>query len=402
MMDIGLIKVEKKELEIQTFKTQKLNLQDEYRFTASKENIVTIEVLEGMAEWNGCEIHALKQYTFDCGSHSIFTWKGCLLKMNINDKSTPYSSSDNNMLMVLNLHGAFDQIREDATKGSGIGPRVMIYGNADSGKSTICQTLCSIGAVVVSKTLPFKDSFNTLNPLVHHYGYKNPSDNICFYIETIKKMARNVECLCKKQPLVNQSGFIINTSSHVADGELQSVIATIKSFKVDIVIIMDSEKLVSDINKHLGNEIVKILLVPKSSGVVEKTRLQKMEMHDSQILEYFYSHDNTLQPCSFELSFDAITLVRMSEPVLPDALMPVKNSQKIEPIVMEPSRDLLHHILSISSATQIEEVTDSHVMGFYCVTDVNMNTRSLKVLAPIHKPSLYTVLILMDNIQYLD
>lgn len=64
----------------------------------------------------------------------------------------------------------------------------------------------------------------------------------------------------------NLGGFVINTCGWVQSGGYQCLIHAAQTFEVDVVVVLDKERLHSELTRDLPN-FVKVLLLPKSGGV---------------------------------------------------------------------------------------------------------------------------------------
>ncbi|CAB3990730.1 polyribonucleotide 5 -hydroxyl-kinase Clp1 [Paramuricea clavata] len=107
-------------------------------------------LLKGQAEIFGTELVLHKKFHFKPGDKiAVFTWDGCIVEISFSKQfllpgvvDGAYISRETPMLMYLNLHAALDQMREKAKKNPGLtGPRIMITGPGDVGKSTLCRIL---------------------------------------------------------------------------------------------------------------------------------------------------------------------------------------------------------------------------------------------------------------------
>ena len=52
-----------------------------------------------------------------------------------------YVAKQTPMMTYVNIHAALEQLRNQATEQKGRGPRIMITGPTDVGKSTLCRIL---------------------------------------------------------------------------------------------------------------------------------------------------------------------------------------------------------------------------------------------------------------------
>merc|ERR1711861_78278 len=106
-----------------------------------------------------------RKYLFTCCQLSIFTWNlmGCKLELTANFQITPYFLNNTVMSEYLNVNMSLDNMRRLARGFTGkipitwldglqpnideefskilpsVGPRVLVIGSQDSGKTTLCQ-----------------------------------------------------------------------------------------------------------------------------------------------------------------------------------------------------------------------------------------------------------------------
>lgn len=126
---------------------------------------MSVELLEGMAEMFGTELVQRVKYVFPSGSRAaIFTFHGCLLDVVGRTDTPPYVAKQTPMvcrhrffpipfqIIYVNTHAALESLRVlaashtigvtvDAVSVRGRGPRAMIVGPTDVGKSTYCRIL---------------------------------------------------------------------------------------------------------------------------------------------------------------------------------------------------------------------------------------------------------------------
>merc|ERR1719397_1049165 len=352
-----------------------------------------VELLSGHAEIFGTEMVAHNKYQFQRGAKfAVFTFQGCRVQVQGSMEVEPYTSKETPMLMYLNTHAALEQLRQKAEEPRGKenarGPICMLVGPTDVGKSTVCRLLLnyavrlgrkpiyvdldvgqgsiavpgSVGAVLVERPASIEEGFSQNSPIVYHYGHKTPGDN------HIK---------------------------HIA-----------KAFEVDAIIVLDHERVYNDLVKDMP-KFVKVVLQPKSGGVVSRNREQRSETRDNRIKQYFYGPHNNLFPHSFEVSFSEIKgkLFKIGAPELPDSCIPLGVSiadNKTKLVAVNPNpRDLLNRVLGVSYTSATEDVIITNLAGFVVVTEVKMEEQKLTVLSPQPRP-LPDTLMLLSEIQYVD
>lgn len=206
---------EKKEEEYRLEKDQELRFEVEARATA------TLELLDGMAEIFGTELTKGKKYLFEsCSKVAVYTWHGCVVKLE-GRTEVAYIADGTPMTVYVNVHAALEQMRQKADEERSRGPRVMVVGPTDVGKSTLCRLLLNyaarldrasvyvdldvgqgevsipgtIGAAVVERPAEIEEGYSLNAPLVFHYGHTSPSSNYPLFKMLVSRMA---ECVNKK------------------------------------------------------------------------------------------------------------------------------------------------------------------------------------------------------------
>ncbi len=81
------------------------------------------------------------EYQFSGKKLAIFTWHGCEIESNGKD-IVAYIGHETPMQTHLNVHFALQSMRQKAKEDDVIGPRVLIVGPSDVGKSVLARTLC--------------------------------------------------------------------------------------------------------------------------------------------------------------------------------------------------------------------------------------------------------------------
>lgn len=125
--------------------------------------VVSIQLLSGSAEVFGVPLVEGKTYSWGQGDKlAVFSWYGCKLKVSALKDSMVYISDKTPMLSYVNTHAQLEARRDyaasvlklateegklDDDKYTGTevisGPRVLVCGPVDSGKSVICGYLAA-------------------------------------------------------------------------------------------------------------------------------------------------------------------------------------------------------------------------------------------------------------------
>ncbi|XP_011201650.1 protein CLP1 homolog [Bactrocera dorsalis] len=408
-----------------------LEADSELRFEIEdKDAKVFVTLISGFAEMFGTELVKKKKYEFLTGAKvAIFTYHGCVL--NVNGKTdVSYISKETPMVQYLNCHAALEQMRASAEEKDERGPIAMIVGPLDVGKSTLCRIFLNyavrlgrrplyadidvgqgsisipgtIATILIERPASIEEGFSQTAPLVYHFGHKGPGSNNVLYKATVSKMAEVTLESMNVNKRTKHSGMIINTCGWVKGDGYAHLLHTAQAFEVNAIFVLDQERLYNELLRDMPS-FVRVVLLPKSGGVVERSRDLRSEQRDLRIKEYFYGHRTPFYPFSFEVKFQDLKLYKIGAPPLPDSCMPIgmkAEDNKTKVVAVTPSPSLLHHILAISFAESTDEdVIGTNVAGFVCVTDVDMDRQTITVLSPQPRPLPNTVMLLSE-LQFMD
>ena len=350
----------------------------------------------GLAEVFGTELVKGKKYEFTFGAKiAVFTWQGCTLEL-AGKTEVSYVAKETPMSIYLNCHAAMERMRETAEKEDTRGPIVMIVGPNDVGKSTLCRLLLNyavrmgrrpiyvdidvgqghiaipgtVGALLVERPSNVVDGFSQQAPLVFHFGHKSPCTNSVLYDLLVTRLAEVCADRLQSNKKAKASGLVINTCGWVKAGGYKILIHAAQAFEVDTILVLDQERLYNELVRDMP-DFVKVVFLPKSGGVVERTQTHRSETRDQSIREYFYGSRTPLYPHSFEVKWGEAKLFKIGAPILPSSCMPLgmKAEDNLTKLVaVTPGPSLLHHILSVSFADSPEDdVVQTNVAGFVCV-----------------------------------
>ncbi|CAD6208997.1 GSCOCG00003644001-RA-CDS [Cotesia congregata] len=269
-----------------------LDPESELRFEVNeKDEKVTLELKNGLAEVFGAELIKGKKYEFGFGHKiGVFTWQGCTVEFT--GKTVAFVEKKTPMALYLNCHAALERMREFAEKDNSTGPIVMIAGPQD----------------------------------------------------------------------------------------------------------VDHEKLYNALVKDIP-DFVKVILLPKSSGVVNRGTPYRRITRNLRIDEYYYGTKRTLTPHSFDVKWSDVKIFSVG---------PLSNSQEVSKnkatklIPVVPGPNLKKHILSISLADpNKDDIVQTNIAGFVCITNVDVAKQTMTILSPLPGPLPNNVLLL-SSITYPD
>ncbi|XP_043471503.1 protein CLP1 homolog [Leptopilina heterotoma] len=408
----------------------KLDADSELRFEIeSKNEKVLLELKNGLGEIFGTELVKGKKYEFLPGAKvAIFTWHGCTIEL-IGKTDVTYIAKETPMIIYLNCHAALEPMRDIAEKGESQGPITMIVGPCNVGKSTLSKILLNyaarmhrrpifvdldvgqgqisipgtIGALLVERPASVTEGFSQQAPLVFHFGHNSPQYNIELYNLIVTKLAKVCRDRLQANKKARASGVVINTCGWVRGDGYKLLTHAAQAFEVDVILVLDQERLYNELKDDMP-DFVKVVHLPKSGGVVERGQSQRAETRDAAVREYFYGLRTPLYPHSLEIKFSEARLYKIGAPILPTSCMPLgmtadENMTKL--VAVSPGPNLLHHLLSISFANSNEDdVIQTNVAGFVCVTNVDVERQTLTVLSP--QPKLPQTVLLVSDIQFMD
>ncbi|UPK94433.1 hypothetical protein LCI18_005368 [Fusarium solani-melongenae] len=401
----------------------------EWRFQVSYGSSVIVKVLSGTAEKDGVELAPRNAYNFSGVKSKILTWHGCELEIDghcdsesIADYGHPTENVANSHL---NLHGQLNDMRQAAAREGREGPRVLITGGVNTGKTTLARTLTSYATrqgyqpLVVNAdpkegllSLPGTLSASVLAtvmdpeavdgwgstptsgpssvpvklPLVFYYGLESPEEDPDFYSELVSKLAGSVSGRLNEDEDVKSSGVIIDGTGlpeQTKDG-FDLVAHIVDEFSINVIIVVGSSHLSGELTKRFASERtslgepISVVPLEKSDGVVERDEMFMQHAREAAIKEYFFGDSRrTLSPLIQQVDFDNVVVYHTPE-------HPTYNGETLAR--EEPSTPMQHWTLAIMHATPKESpdtVRAAGVMGFLYVSDVDEERRKIKLLSPV-------------------
>ena len=122
---------------------------------------------------------------------------------------------------------------------------------------------------------------------MYHYGHKTPGHNPVLYSQLVSRLADVVRERLEANIKVSESGVVINTCGWIRGEGYNQIKHIALAFEVDAIIVLDHERVYNDLVKDMP-EFVKVVILPKSGGVVSRSIEQRIESRDSRIRQYFY------------------------------------------------------------------------------------------------------------------
>jgi polyribonucleotide 5'-hydroxyl-kinase len=235
-------------------RTQDLAANTEYRFEVSFSRTLTIKVLSGTAEFFGTELGPSSTYSFKGTKGAVYTWHGCRLEIG-GDAESEYVAEETMMMSYANAHFALEGLRDRAVQRGELGPRVLVVGPENAGKTSVVKVLTayavksgrqpvvvnldprqamlsvpgSFTAAAFSSIVDVEEGWGSSPisgpspvpvkmPLVYHYGLANPEEGKLFR-PLVTRMALAVTSRLEEDKVSKPAGFIIDAPGAISQGK---------------------------------------------------------------------------------------------------------------------------------------------------------------------------------------
>lgn len=387
-----------------------------------------VVLVEGNAEMFGIEMALNREYVFSDENIAIFTWYGCKLQT-VSENASTYVSDSTPMVAYVNTHMQLEARRDAALANQDYGPRVLVAGPSDSGKSTAARILAAYAcrldrtpvyvdldvgqsSVAVPGTicatplnkmgLSVEEGFLRASPLIYSLGYVTPRDHAELYNKLVSVLAGKVNDRLDRDVDLRSAGMIVNTCGYIEDDGYDILLESIKSFAIDIVLVMGHDRLYSSLCNSLKDSCI-VVKLPLSGGVVRRERQYRTRSRQSRIKEYFYGHVSlsssvspVYSPARIDIQISAVKFIRagglqLAENlrVMGDAGNEATQLVRVSPTEAELSRCILavlHPLPESGSSSKSEEIPQAllqqNVAGFLYVVSLNLEQDRMTVLSP--------------------
>ncbi|KAL5582386.1 hypothetical protein UlMin_014828 [Ulmus minor] len=399
-----------------TIRQVKLDRESELRIEVGNETPLKLRLLNGTAEIFGTELPPEIWLTFPPRlKFAVFSWYGATIELD-GTTETDYTADETPMVSYANVHAMLEGRRSRAKASSSDGsntsqgPRVIVVGPTDSGKSTLSRMLLSwaakqgwkptfvdldigqgsitipgcIAATPIKMPIDPVEGIPLEMPLVYFYGHVTPSHNVDLYKVVVKELSQMLERQFAGNSESRAAGMVINTMGWIEGVGYELLLHAIDTFNANVVLVLGKEKLWSMLRDVLRNKQpnVDVVKLKRSGGVVSRSSKYRQKTRSYRIREYFYGLGNGISPHSNIANFSDLSVYRIGGgPQAPRSALPIEaDPTRLVPVNI--SQDLLHRVLAVSFAKEPEEIISSNVAGFICITDVDIQRKKITYLAP--------------------
>ncbi|KAH7116065.1 Pre-mRNA cleavage complex II protein Clp1-domain-containing protein [Dendryphion nanum] len=338
-------------------RTKDLSANTELRFEVSFSQTLTVKLVTGTAELFGTELGPSSTYTFRGTKAAIYTWHGCKIELT-GEVDSEYVAEESQMMSYANAHFALEELRDRAaaTKSADGGPRVLVVGPENSGKTSLVRVLTSYAvkmgrrplvvnldprqgmlgvpgsftAAAFSSILDIEEGWGSSpisgpsptpvkNPLVYHYGLENPEEGKVFR-PLVTRMALAVTSRLEEDADSKTTGFVVDAPGAISNGKggvYENIEHIVSEFSINILFTLGSERLYSDLLRKYSSrdpsDPVHIIRLDKSGGAVTRDESYMKALRQSQIKAYFFGlpGDTALNPHSHMADFDDLNIFRV-------------------------------------------------------------------------------------------
>ncbi|KAL4951117.1 hypothetical protein BDW69DRAFT_170740 [Aspergillus filifer] len=369
----------------------------EWRFEVAFGTTVRVKLLTGTAELFGTELAPSQTYTFSGTKAAIYTWHGCTLEVSAGDvvmgfdgmmsstaptntttPNTPrgglgaggcqseYVAEETPMVEYANVHFALESLRAEAKANGKDGPRVLILGPEDAGKTSLSKILTgyavkvgrepivvnldptegmlsvpgTLTATAFRAMLDVEEGWGSSPmsgpsavpvklPLVYFYPMVNPLEaEGSVYRPIVSRLALSVMGRMAEDEDARETGIIVDTPGILSQsraGAQEMINHIVTEFSITTILVIGSERLYSLMMKNYDNkpsssasaaatdERISVVKLSKSGGCVDRDAGFMKNVRESQIRTYFFGNPvPTTASSALSVSSSTTTTVTLS------------------------------------------------------------------------------------------
>ncbi|KAK1748427.1 pre-mRNA cleavage complex II protein Clp1, partial [Skeletonema marinoi] len=423
----------------------------------------------GSAEIFGAEIPPERPIRLTATKVAIFTWHGCTLDVSDEDKlDIVYVSEETDAnVAYVNTHAQLEAMRDEAlaallpatnpqqgmlsdNKNDGDndnsdveGPRVLLVGPADCGKSSLARVLSSY-AVKLGRTPLLVDLDASQNMLsvpgtmavcpISADGISaesngtaslmmsggGGSNNAVMPFAQLEKMGKTIDGRLSGDVDARASGVIVNASGLIEDVGYTYLLHAIDAFRINVVVVLGHDRLYSMLGTHFKKQAQQQQQQNEDTTTTEVVKVTKQpKLIKLPVAEESFrgTQHSDITPSLIEVPFADVQLHQLSNISLSASMLPVSAKQSTDPIQLNTlsSSDitpkLQHAVFAVCHPSAVEKYEQSGrardlylsgVAGFVAVEKVDVNKEVLSLLSPCAGSLPSQHLLVGDNITWVE
>ena len=368
-----------------------------------------------------------RAYSFSGTHHAVFSWSGCTLEVQ-GQTGHSYIASETPMASYLQVHGELDTRRHAAHASGADGPRVLVCGPVDTGKSSLCRILANylvrsghmgtlvdfdleagdllvpgtVCAVPLMKPLDIERGTEDLNPLAYWLGHASAAEHLVHLKSLVTSLSQDVRRRHEADLDARAGGLIISTSGWVDGAGYELLTQQATELRADVLVVIGDDRLHSQLLSFAStsNQRPSVLKLSKSGGVITRSAGSRRLAQPGRMSEYMYGAHRELYPHSIVIDFTALRVFSINvAPQAPSSALPIGMkvpdnqlaSQQLPP-KLYPS--LMHTVLARVHAESVslscDDLLRANAVGFVWVSAVDLDKQKMTLLtpAPLALPSL--------------
>jgi len=399
-------------------------------------------IQKGTCELNGIELAERTPYTFTDGGLklALYTWHGCVIDFECDINRAPYIANDTVCNTVyVNTHAQLEALRDTAQANGTEGPRVLVCGPKDFGKTSIVKTLVAyavkVGRVPMCVDLDPSDNWLTIpgtlsacpirkvepeefatmgipidaTPLTLWHGDAQPIPDL--FQAQVTAIAENIDKRLANDAWEQSSGIIVNTNGWIEDDGFKMLWHSILALRISVVLVVGHDSLYHMIQSELDKTdfVVKNIKIPRCDGTMMRSDDYKRLCQSRSMRRYLYGGSkevptngatkmprvDQLTPFLSYVKLSEIKLYKFSTMSLSKSLLPVAGTQATETIQADElsveDASLNRKVLAVCHPKAVEryeasglarDLCQSSVAGFCMVERVVIETGMMQVLCP--------------------
>ena len=275
----------------------------EWKVEVSSDSRLNVKVKSGIAEIFGTELATGTEYTFKNYQFSIFAVEDVELEWRCPqlDSESLSITANTTAKYIYNLHFALEKMRSSSFEG----PRVLVIGDKNCGRTTLCRILCSyaiknksyqpmyvnldpqqavfsppgcLTATPISDILDVECStwgqsmtsgatpLHSKQPLVKNFGLERIAQNKELYLDVVEQLAQGTNDRILNDSLVRRSGALIDIPPlSELDEDFNDLEFFAKKCKANVVVMLGITD--NSTAEKIANKLSKTVLSPYAIGV---------------------------------------------------------------------------------------------------------------------------------------
>ena len=273
-----------------------------------------VELLKGQAEIKGFSLVLHTKMWFPAGFRfQIFSYQGCQVKLK--GAVTQHTLQENpTMETQLKIHTLLNRCRDQARQLESDGPRLLVCGPTDNGKSSFCKFLINraitdkfqptfieldvgqgditlpgcLAFTTVTKPLHPVTLFDAANPYVIHYGGNSLMRDLTPYLKQMHQLKRAFQTMMNMSQEARHSGCVINTCGWVTGGGFECIVNAAMMFEVQIIACLGDDQKLYEMLRKVVPPAVQIIQMQKVPGIRVRPTHFRRRSRANKVHEYFH------------------------------------------------------------------------------------------------------------------